>query len=408
MGIFINNKNSKRLIRRFGDKNYIKYVNTTPAPTGIILSTNSTPRALIGGGTNYIASFINSDYRAYFSNIINQTNEALVNGSLPYDNIHGKYLNNTNSYGYPWYYNFIVPTIITKYRLWNAFKSGVAFTDPSNGTTRYSDYGNQTPQGWKLQGSLDGTSWTDVDSRTSQARLPYATSSDPSTSAYNEYTISSPAAYKVYRFLVTAGGRNAYNCDKTGSYCDYDWQLGQLQLWGYESPSTSCGLHGYYGGLPTAKYITSSGALSSISTTGGNYYSFSYAFYNSGFLGHDSRTRRTWDHYYRINYTPVGQYKTEYIGFDFPIVLNAYNIRCIGSILTSWDIYGSNDLSSYTLLDSRTGQNTSSISTTFSFSNSTGYKYFKFVFKDGTQGCNKDGCTWTANIADIVLRGTLI
>ena len=75
--------------------------------------------------------------------------------------------------------------------------------------------------------------------------------------------------------------------------------------------------------------------------------------------------------------------------------------------VTSWDIYGSNDLSSYTLLDSRTGQNTSSIST-FSFSNSTGYKYFKFVFKDGTQYCNKNGCRWEANIADIILRGTLV
>lgn len=341
-----------------------------------------------------------------------------MSGSLPYDNIHGKYINNTNSYGYPWYYNFIVPTTITKYRLWNAFKSGVAFLNPSNNSTRYSDYGNQTPQGWKLQGSLDGASWADVDVRTSQARLPYATSDNPSTSAYNEYTISSPAAYKTYRFLVTAGGRNGYNCDKSGN-CSYDWQLGQLQLWGYESPSTSCGLHGYYGSLPTAKYITSSGSLSSISTTGGDYYSFSYAFYNSGFLGNDNRTgaaypsyTRTWNHYYRITSTPVGQYKTEYIGFDFPIVLNGYNIRCVGSpymeMVTSWDIYGSNDLSSYTLLDSRTGQSTSSISTTFSFSNSTGYKYFKFVFKDGTQGCNKDGCTWKANIADIILRGTLI
>jgi hypothetical protein len=330
---------------------------------------------------------------------------------LPYDNIHGKYINNTNSYGYPWYYNFIVPTTITKYRLWNAFKSGIAFISPGYGTTRYSDYGNQTPQGWKLQGSLDGASWTDVDVKTSQARLPYATSNDPKTSDYSEYAISSPAAYKIYRFLVTSGGRNGYNCDKSGN-CYYDWQLGQLQLWGYESPSTSCGLHGYYGGLPTAKYITSSGALSSISTTSGSYFSFSYVFYNSGFLGHDSRTSRTWDHYYRINSTPVGQYKTEYIGFDFPIVLSGYNIRCVGSpymeMVTSWDIYGSNDLSSYTLLDSRTGQSTSSISTTFSFSNSTGYKYFKFVFKDGTQNCGKNGCSWTANIADIILRGTLI
>jgi len=387
---------------------------------GIIIQSrvSSTPRALVGGGTNYVASFINSDYRAYFSNIVNQTNEALVNGSLPYDNIYGKYINNTNSYGYPWYYNFIVPTTITKYRLWNAFKSGVAFLNPSNNSTKYSDYGNQTPQGWKLQGSLDGASWTDVDIRTSQARLPYATSDNPSTSAYNEYTISSPAAYKVYRFLVTAGGRNGYNCNKYGD-CYYDWQLGQLQLWGYESPSTSCGIHGYYGSLPTAKYITSSGSLSSISTTGGNYYSFSYAFYNSGFLGNDSRTgagysyyTRTWNHYYRITSTPVGQYKTEYIGFDFPIVLSGYNIRCVGSpymeMVTSWDIYGSNDLSSYTLLDSRTGQSTSSISTTFSFSNSTGYKYFKFVFKDGTQNCGKGGCSWTANIADIILRGTLV
>ena len=375
--------------------------------SGIIQSINTTPRALIGGGTNYIASFVSSDYKAYFSNIVNQTNEALVNGSLPYDNIHGKYINNTNSYGYPWYYNFIVPTTITKYRLWNAFKSGVSFISPDNGSTKYSDYGNQTPQGWKLQGSLDGASWTDVDTRTSQARLPYATSNDPITSAYNEYTISSPAAYKIYRFLVTAGGRSAYNCDKSGN-CSYDWQLGQLQLWGYESPSTSCGLHGYYSSLPTAKYITSSGSLSSISTTSGSYFSFSYVFYNSGFLGHDSRTSRTWDHYYRINSTPVGQYKTEYIGFDFPIVLNGYNIRCVGDMVTSWDIYGSNDLSSYTLLDSRTGQNTSSISTTFSFSNSTGYKYFKFVFKNGTQSCNKDGCSWSANIADIILRGTLV
>ena len=370
---------------------------------------------MVGGGATYNPTFINTDYRAYFGNIVNQYNYTLVNGSLPYDDINkNNYL--FNSYG-TYDYNFIIPTVITRYRLWNGFKSGVAFKTNAY-STKYSDIGNQTPQGWKLQGSKDGITFTDIDVRNSQARLPYATSSDPNTSAYSEFLISSPDSYKIYKFIVTSGGRDGYNCGKNG--CSYDWQLGELQLIGYENVSSSVGLHGYYSSLPTAKYITSSGSVSNSS--------FNTAFYNSGYLGHDSRNYfhglyyntdylRTWDFGYHTGWLSIGQYDTKYLSFDYPIVLKGYNIRSgfptrgrnDNYKLISWDIYASNDLTNWNLLDSQSNQTSYTVSTIFNVSNTNSYKYFKFVFKDSSpHACGKGGCSWGCVINDILLRGTLI
>jgi hypothetical protein len=145
----------------------------------------------------------------------------LFNGTLPYKNINNSnYLINRNNYN-PIYMYFKIPTVLTKYRMYNGFAANIPMG------VSYNDIGNQTPQAWNLYGSNDDVNWTLVDSRTSQSRFPYATSTDASSSAYVEYTISSPVAYKTYKLDVTLGGRDAYNCTKSG--CSYDYQIGEIQ-----------------------------------------------------------------------------------------------------------------------------------------------------------------------------------
>jgi hypothetical protein len=313
----------------------------------------------------------------------------------------------------------MIPTVLTKYRLWNPFKANIGrpgAANPINGQRNmYQDFGNQTPQSWKIQGTNDDVNWVDVDVRTSQARLPYATSSITADSAYSEFSVSSPAAYKSYRFVVTGAGRDGYYCGKNG--CSYDWVLGEIQLWGYESPSSTSAIHGYYSCLPTAKYLT---AYQVFDTS-----SFKNVFFQSGGLGGDNRNRwnvyrqgtpnRTWNNYWSIPYKNIGTTETGYFGFDYGVVINSYSLKSViaqgGALnyLSAWELYGSNNFSSWSLLDSRSGVGSNLISTNYSFSNSTSYKYYKFIAKDGTRHCNKDGCTWgNVRISDIQLKGYII
>jgi hypothetical protein len=389
---------------------------------GIVVSTNFTPRALVGGGVTYNPAFINSDYRSYYSQIIDQYNYTITNGRLPYDNLWNNYylINGSGTY----YFDFIIPTVLTKYRLWNPFKANVGnprYDGPliNNQHNIYQDLGNQTPQSWKVQGTNDDVTWVDVDVRTSQARLPYATSDLASTSAYGEFSISSPTAYKTYRLVVTGYGRDGYNCNKSG--CSYDWVLGEIQLWGYESPSSTSAIHGYYSSLPTVQYLNSN--------QGPDTSTFKNAFFRSGGLGRDTRGPKTsWDRtsiqyrdfvFWDIPARAVGQSETGYIGFDYGVVINSYSMRTDVRIdggaytcLSAWELYGSNDFSSWNLLDSRSGVTSNSISTTYSFANSISYKYYKFIAKDGYPKiyCDKSGnnCSWAARVADMQLKGYII
>jgi hypothetical protein len=393
MSIFINNKNSKRVIRRSNStgKIYTKYVAAASPPSGIILSTNSTPRALVGGGTTYNPTFINSDYRRYFNSVINSDNASVLNGTLPLQNIL------SDSYSYSsrsvptFLFDFRIPTVVTKYRMWNGFLANYGIQG------RYGDIGNQTPQAWTLQGSNDEISWTTVDTRSGQAALSYATSTDPTASPYSEYTITSPTAYKSYKLVVSTGGRNGFECDKSG--CAYDAQIGEIQLWGYESPTTSCALHGYNTLLPTVKYLNSSGAVT-------NSDNFSYAFRMGTILSLSSQLSQ-WMNYPNPWQISTGSTKDGYLGFDYPVTLTAYKIWSGRASAYSFNLYGANTFGSWTSIDSRT-LSTVGANATFNIASPSSYSYYKIsITNSNDTWSNKGGSGYYVQIKDIQLQGYL-
>jgi hypothetical protein len=390
MGIFINNKSSKRILRRsVSGGYYIKYVNSTPAPTGIILSTNSTPRALVGGGVTYNPTFINDDYREYFNSVVNPSNASVLNGTLPFQNLLSDSYSFGNDSSPSFSFNFRIPTVITKYRMWNGFASNYGVP------LRYQDFGNQTPQAWTLQGTNDDINWTTVDSRSSQSRWDYATSTDPTSSPYSEYSIASPTAYKVYRLVVSSRGRNGYDCGKSG--CIYDTQIGEVQLWGYESPTTPCALHGYNTLLPTAKYYNSSGVVSNDA--------FGKVFNMATILGLTSQF--IWTNGYSPFEIPTGSTKDGYFGFDYPMTLTAYKIWSGGASAYSFNLYGANTFGSWTLVDSRTLA-TVGASVTFNVSSPASYSYYKISFTNSNSNySSKSGSAYFVSIKDIQLQGYL-
>jgi hypothetical protein len=144
------------------------------------------------------------------------------------------------------FFTFGLPVTLTKYRIWNGFANGTSGQTSAN-------MGLDTPRSWILYGSNDYITWTAIDSRSNQSPLSYATSKLCKDSPYSEYSISSPSAYKIYKLSVTLGASNsslAFDCNKSGCSYFYGWQIGELQLWGYESPTSSCSLHGYDTLLP--------------------------------------------------------------------------------------------------------------------------------------------------------------
>ena len=446
--------------------NLLSFIGTEPIPDTVtsgwnadgILSNPNGPqlRPLIGGGVNYQNNEVLNDYIAYYSQVVDQYNYTITNGRLAYDNIwcsdylwspyRDAFQNNVQlPYAQAigsggsgvYYFNFMMPVMLTKYRLWNAFKAGVLFPDGFVANKiRYSDFGNQTPRSWKIQGTNDDLFWEDVDVRTNQDRLPYATSNIAGSSDYGEFHIENiydengdlilgEKPYKTFRFIVTEGGRDAYGCNKSG--CSYDWQLGEIQLWGLESKTSSCALHGYYSSLPLVKYIDSTGALDNST--------FKKAFYKSGGLGNDSKNMRAgnvkkefhscWDIPEKNSsnspdYLQVGQTAVGYIELDYFVEIISYSLRSGISVrggaityLAAWELYGSPKHPAYNewyLMDERCGITYNSIEIDYKCSNPGAFKYFKFVAKDGYPrlGCDKSGnCgMWAVRIGDIQLKGS--
>ena len=369
---------------------------TTAAPNTMILSVNSTPRALVGGGVTYNPTFINADYRQYFTSVNNNLNNCILNGYLPLqNNLNSSYSHTAYSESLPSFiFAFRIPTVITKYRMWNGFMANIGVYQA------YSDLGNQTPQGWYLQGSNDEINWTTVDTRTSQSMLPYASTTDPTTSSYSEFSISSPAAYKSYKLVLSARGRTAFSCGKGG--CRYDTQLGEVQLWGYESPTTSCALHGYNTLLPTAKYYTSAGVVTNTDP-------FSNAF-NMGTILELSSGLAAWTTA-KYNASPffvnTGSTKDGYMGFDYPITLTSYKLWGNGSTY-SFRVYGANTFGTWTLLDTRTLATIGS-AVTFTIASPALYSYYKIsIFGSSNTVSSKSGPNgFYGLIKDIQLQGYL-
>jgi hypothetical protein len=413
-------------------------------------------RILVGGGTTYDNTQVNATYQPYYKFTTSDNyvwNTDILYSSTTYSLLDGNprnknYVNNLftgilpyqNSFDLSYYkhsifpetyqsslsdvkayFSFGLPVVLTKYRMYNAFATGVVGNLYDN--TIENDMGNQTPQDWNLAGTNDGITWTTIDSRTNQAKFPNATSRLAKNCSYSEYTITGAAAYKNYRLIVTKGGRTATSCNKNG--CVYKaFQIGEMQLWGYESPDTPCELHGGYTLFPTAKYLNSSGTvLTEAFIAGSRVSSFARAFSNFGFRFRSSNDTASfpngfsprnplnnYDYMYHSGWGPFGWISvgstasTGYLDFGVGVTLSSYNmtsgggqaqhgnnsrIRCI----QAWTLYGSNNNSTWTTIDNRsviTNNNLSTISN-YSITSPSSYRYYKMEIKDGAGGYSDKG-----------------
>lgn len=419
-----------------------------------------TERILVGGGTDYDNTQVSAAYQPYYKfttsdnfiwnedgnrwNVgyngpynntqyidgtlkgINYVNN-LFNGVVPYQNIFDSYYKNSiNLFGpinsgnnqslsvssSKAYFSFGLPVVLTKYRMYNAFGEGVFGN--SYGAVIGSDMGNQTPQDWNLAGTNDGVTWTTIDSRTNQAKFPNATSRLAKDCSYSEYAIASASAYKTYRLIVTKGGRSATECNKSG--CKYDaFQIGEIQLLGYESPTTPCELHGGYTLFPTAKYLNGSGGLLTEPAGTDAKSSFARAFSNRGFARPLSSYYSVYSFYVIYLTSFWGSFSvaqntiadTGYLDFGVAVTLSSYNMTS-GSI-KAWTLYGSNNNSTWSIIDDRsnvTGNNSSTIYN-YTISSPGSYRYYKMEIKGGQIFSNKSGTYYTVQINALQFIGSV-
>ena len=438
-------------------------------------------RILIGGGTGYDNSSVESKYRSYYqfrtydiyeivgnprvrsgnllatdyssddtriSNTYTILTNRLFTGVLPYTDPYDKnyycqtlnlpplvpnYLPALSTYNAAneIFFTFGLPVTLTKYRIWNGFANGTSGQTSAN-------MGLDTPRYWVLYGSNDYINWTEVDSRSNQSPLSYATGKLCKDSPYSEYSIASPSAYKIYKLSVTAGASNsalAFNCNKSGCNYFYGWQIGELQLWGYESPTSSCSLHGYDTLLPgtigsMSKLFGLKNACKEVGINEG-----SSGAPNNDFFGYLSGS---WEYfgdwsYEHPDYSILGQTRI-LIGYNIEantvgisasidmgqaLTITSYKIR--GGYNTTyqrggdaspraWTLYGSNDNSTWTTIDSRTNASLTYTSYyTCSVGSPASYRYYKIEAKPNGGGfpydCGKDGCRGTIKINDLQLVG---
>jgi hypothetical protein len=93
-----------------------------------------------------------------------------------------------------------------------AFTASASHIVTSYSVTSANDAQDRDPTGWQLQGSNNGTTWTTVDTRTSEVFA--------NRFQTNFYSCTNTTAYRRYRFLVTANN---------GSI---DFQVDEIQLFG--------------------------------------------------------------------------------------------------------------------------------------------------------------------------------
>ena len=366
----------------------------------------------------------------------NITTNNLFTGILPYQNAYeNNYYCNSVYYwsgGSPLtyiYFDFNLPVVLTKYRIWNGFVNGIGNIYPGayiQYVTRKqsplsSNIGSDYPRDWILYGTNDYINWTAVDSRSSQT-FSYATSRLCSSSPYNEYSISSPAGYKVYRLAVTKGSTNlgiGVNCSKSGcQYYDYPFfQLGEMQLYGYEDPSTSCSIHGFdkfLGGVSYSGDANIKNVFGLGSPYSGHDFRKSDVFVN----GTTKPKRIAWTT--DMGFKPSASASlTGTIDLGQNIKVTSYNIKGgnfstvyggVNGSPTYWKVYGSTDNTNWTLLQTVSNNTSTNVSsyTKFDLTTTGYYRYYKFSFTQGriySGGCDKSGCPYPINISDIQLIG---
>jgi hypothetical protein len=444
-------------------------------------------RILIGGGTGYDNSSVESKYRSYYqfrtydiyeivgnpqvrngsllatyynsddtriSNTYTILTNRLFTGVLPYTDPYDKnyycqtlnlpplvpnYLPALSTYNAAneIFFTFGLPVTLTKYRIWNGFANGTSGQTSAN-------MGLDTPRSWVLYGSNDYINWTEVDSRSNQSPLSYATGKLCKDSPYSEYSITAPSAYKIYKLSVTVGASNsslAFNCNKSGCNYFYGWQIGELQLWGYESPMSSCSLHGYDTLLPgTSGSMSKLFGLKNACKEVGINEGFSAAPNNDNF-GYLSRS---WEYfsdwtYSNIYYSILDQtraFRANYYGpnpnvviisssIDMGQALTITSYNMLGAYLDTdgwyrkgdgspknWTLYGSNNNSTWTTIDSITNASlTYTAYSNYSIGSPASYRYYKLEVKGGggvqTGNCDKGGCWYALGLNDLQFIGAI-
>jgi hypothetical protein len=99
-----------------------------------------------------------------------------------------------------------ISVTVIKYKLWAKATS--------------TDFNRHFPRIWKLQGSNDGSSWTDIGSEQQEDTWPYTAN----IASMKEFTVSNTTAYTRYRLRITSGRYS--NSDHTDTYVTVaGWEL---------------------------------------------------------------------------------------------------------------------------------------------------------------------------------------
>lgn len=260
-----------------------------------------------------------------------------------------------------------------------------------------------SPENWELQGSNNGSSWTTLDS---QSGIDFEESS-PET---KEFTIASPAAYKFYRLTVSTvkGGGNFLLIAEIEFFGDVGSEpvltyenrcpvcateppgvqspdpspLPDIES-GYTPPTQYTSTKTYCATCPPGQENNSSTNLipemTSNTTPSGEAIASAQVFFPSlaAWKAFDGSISLIPADYWQPDNVAVG-----WIGYRFPaaVVVNRYEIQGgdVGTNPKDFTFEGSNNGSSWTVLDTRTNQSWFATELkSFSAINTTAYLYYR-------------------------------
>ncbi len=186
------------------------------------------------------------------------------------------------------------------------------------------------PRDWQLLGSNDGNTWTVLDTRSNETFT--------ARSEAKRYAFSNGTAYRHYRLNITApaGGPGG------------GVSLGEFQLWSDDTKDQASA---------SAQNAPSEGAAQAF----------------------DGRTSTKW---YNSDASPTGWLRFQY-GGGTAWVVSQYSISSANDAPTrdprDWQFQGSNDGSTWTTLDTRSGETFPSRfqTKTYTFANTTAYRYYR-------------------------------
>ncbi len=132
-----------------------------------------------------------------------------------------------------WYNGGTAPTVAAPVWLGYDFGAGNAWAIARYDITSASDVQGRDPKDWTVQGSNDGSTWTNVDTRSGEV---FATRAQT-----KQYLVNSQARFRYYRLYITSnyGGSS------------YGVQLAELTLLAYDPPATPTGLSSGVNGTQT-------------------------------------------------------------------------------------------------------------------------------------------------------------